>query len=168
MRPVLFVSLLGACASADPALPSVDTGPGYDVPCPTTASPTLELAHADDPWGIEGVELGCGIPPQGGAPYTRLQVRVSGSEALTDGAQIEVVAEDAETGELLGSTAVTAGFVCANVGDNADRWVTSEVHLRYDGFSVEGLVGREVELSASVTAGSTVITTHGWGTLTPL
>lgn len=168
MRSALFLLLSGACAVEAPGPPGDDTGASYDVPCPPTSEPTLELAHADDPWGIEGRELGCGIPPQGGAPYTRLQVRVTGSDRFAAAAEVEIVATDALTGEVLGAASRMAGFICANVGENADSWVTSEVHLRYDGFSVESLVGREVELSASVSAGSSVVTTHGWGTLAPL
>lgn len=166
MRPFLLL-LLTSCA-ADVSDRVDDTGVPPNSPCPPAVEATLDLAHADEPWGIEGAELGCGIPPQGGAPYTRVRVRVHGTRAVANGAEIDIVATDAATGELLGGANRTAGFVCANVGDNADHWVTSEVHLRYDGFSVDDLLGREVELSATVSAGTSTATAHGHGVLTPL
>lgn len=150
-----------------PATPTADTGPGYDVPCAVRGEPTLDVAHATEPWGLDEASIGCGIPPQGGAPYARFRLRV-GNLPLSDGAEVEVSVVDLDSGETLGGASLAMGFVCSNVGDDADHWVGSEVHARFDGFTVDELLGRHVQVVTSVTAGDTLVTTSGTGTLSPI
>jgi len=162
---VLLIAV--GCAGTDPStVPTADTGVTYDVPCAVRGEPTLDVAHAVDPWGLDDAEIGCGIPPQGGAPYARFRLRI-GDLALDDGATVTVTVTDLDTGEALGGTELVMGFVCSNVGDDADHWVGSEVHARFDGYSVEELLGRHVQVVASVATDDDLVTTSGTGTLAP-
>ena len=114
----------------------------------------LDVAPPRDAFGAleETAELWCGIPPQGGAPYTPLRLRVQGPLALFEGVNIALSATDAESGEELAYTALQARMTCANVGESAGFWVGSEVHMRYPGFALQDLGGRGAELRVSVTS----------------
>ncbi len=128
------------------------------VEVPPAITPPLHPCHADrsevdatfarGTFGeLEGGELWCGHPPQGGAPYSPLQIRLRGPEAWSEGMLLEMIAADPEDGSELAYTDLTAGLICANVGDNEGFWVSSEAHMRYDGWSLEELAGRSAELT---------------------
>jgi hypothetical protein len=149
-----------------PCVATADTGPGYDVPCAIDGPAYLDVAHALDGWGLDETEIGCGIPPQGGAPYARFRLRI-GDLDLSDGGTVQLRLTDRDSGEQLGGAELPMGFVCANVGDDADHWVGSEVHARFDGFTVEELLGRRVAVEATVVSDTESVTTSGTGTLAP-
>lgn len=165
-----LIALMGAACQGEtptPVVSTADTGPGYDVPCAVRGEPALDVAHATDPWGLDEAAIGCGIPPQGGAPYARFRLRIANLD-LSDGGEVAVTVTDLDTGEDLGGATLVTGFVCSNVGDDADHWVGSEVHARFDGYTVDELLGRRVQVVTSVTATDTVVTTSGTGTLGPI
>jgi len=164
--------LLGACAgdpadAPDSGTLTADTGATWDVPCAVRGEPELEVAHALDPWGLDEAAIGCGIPPQGGAPYARFRLRIANLD-LSDGGTVAVTLTDRDSGEALGAAELTMGFVCANVGDDADHWLGSEVHARFDGYQVDELIGRRVEVTASVEGDGQQVVATGTGTLSPM
>ena len=141
-----------------------DTG-GFDpdVPCAPSGPPRLDVGEGPEGWGIDGIEIETGIPPQGGAPYARFRVRVAHVD-LSDGAEVAVQLFDSEDA-WIGGAEVMARFVCANVGDNADHWVTPEVHVRFDGRTLEALDGVPVRIEASVTGEDASLEHAGSGQL---
>ena len=143
--------MLAAVAAAGCA-----TGPGPELPrpgaCGEGGPPRLEVAPPDGDYGdlVDGASLWCGNPPQGGAPYTPFRLRIAGPDALGDGVWVEMSAVDTADGTELAYTELTMGLTCANVGDNAGSWVGSEAHMRYFGFALEDLPGREAEVTIAV------------------
>ncbi len=132
-------------------------GPGLEIPPHTCASSVtaLDVAPPRGAYGElrEDPSLWCGIPPQGGAPYTPLRgIRVRGPEALAEGLVIEVTVADVEASEELSYMELAARMTCANVGDNEGYWVGSEVHVRYPGYSLDDLAERDAELTVRVTS----------------
>jgi len=114
--------------------------------------PVVELATRVVGYGEleDGEAIECGIPPQGGAPYSAFLVRAAGLNQGDLGLGIEVVAVDAETGEDLGIADYDQRMVCANAGSSAGYWVSSEVHLRYNGWALEDLGGRSANILVRV------------------
>lgn len=146
MRAALAAVLGAACASERPA----PEGPALE---PEVLS--LEIAPPGGEYGdlVDGSSLWCGIPPQGGAPYTPILLRLTGQDdALTEGIAVEAIAADAESGEPLLYTALALELLRSNVGDSAGSWVGSEVHLRYEGWSLQDLEGRSADLVVRVTS----------------
>ncbi|MEQ1569334.1 MAG: hypothetical protein ABMA64_27100 [Myxococcota bacterium] len=138
------VLLIGAagCAGAAPLDPGAPP------------EPWLELAPPGGAFGdlVDGSSLWCGIPPQGGAPYSPIGVRARGPDVLGEGVAIEAIGADPDSGEPLVYVALALAWVQANVGDAAGAWVGPEVHLRYDGQSLDDLAGRELFLVVRATA----------------
>ncbi len=128
---------------------------------------TIVPAGADD--FVDGDALPYGRPPQGGSPYSPYRVGVGGLEGLGDGASVRLEAYDLDEDLVLGDTTYELRLVCANVGDNAGRWVGSDLHQRFDGFELEDLDGRNARVTATVTdlSGNSVA---AWleGVLTPM
>jgi len=168
---IVAVLILAAACTDEPSSSSptgtVDTGPTYDIPCAVRGEPALDVAHATDPWGLDEAAIGCGIPPQGGAPYARFRTRTRNLD-LSDGGAVAFELVDLDTNEVIGGAALTMGFVCANVGDDADHWVGGEVHARFDGYTVEELLGRQVVVTATLEGDGQTVTAEGTGTLSPL
>jgi len=152
----VVLGLLGCEASTDGVSPH---------PC---AAPelALEVAPPDGDYGdlADGGELWAGIPPQGGAPYSPFRVRLEGPDALYDG--IDVRVRVAEGDVVVADDTIPMRLVCANVGENAGRWVGAEVHLIYTGWALDELPGRDVDVEVTV-AGSEglVVTERGTATL---
>lgn len=140
--PVGFL-LSGACAPP-PEVPEVG-------PCDARHA-ALEVAPPDGDYGdlVDGADLWCGDPPQGGAPYTPFRLRVAGPEALADGVYVEMTAVDAADGAELAYTDLTMGLTCANVGESAGTWVGGEAHMRYFGYALNDLPGRTAEVTVRV------------------
>jgi len=134
-----------------------------DVPCYPHGPPRLDVGEGAEGWGIDGIDIITGIPPQGGAPYARFRVRVANLE-LSDGAEVLVHLYDRDD-VLVGHVEVMSGFVCANVGDNADHWVTPEVHARFDGLELLELHEVPVRIEASVVGLEESVVASGEGTL---
>jgi len=167
VRALLAGSLLVACSGggAPPEDPTGDTGAvDTSVPCYPHGDPTLEVGEGGEGWGIDGVAIETGIPPQGGAPYARFRVRVANLD-LHEGADVRVDLFTAGSDMQLGTVAVAAGFVCANVGENADHWVTPEVHVRFDGADLLDLHEVPVDIEASVVGVEGSVARSGDGVL---
>lgn len=149
----LLPLLLAACPEA-PTLPP--------HPCHSDAT-AVDVTPAREPFGAmgDGTELWSGIPPQGGAPYTPLRTRVLGPEVLFDGMVLELVVEDDRTGEELSYSESQTRMTCANVGESAGYWVGSEIHLRYPGYSLEALEGRDATLTVRVTSLDDTVSIEG-------
>ncbi|MEM6926686.1 MAG: hypothetical protein AAF602_07155 [Myxococcota bacterium] len=134
---------------------------GCDPGDPISAHPCatdemgVEVAPPDGDYGdLEaGGAFWVGIPPQGGAPYTPFRVRISGPDAMFDGVDVEVRVTEGDA--LVAENVVPKGLTCANVGENAGRWVGSEVHLRYYGLELAELDGRDVEVEVTIVGGET-------------
>lgn len=96
-----------------------------------------------------GEPLNYGRPPQGGAPYLPIQLMLRGPVAegvprwLTE-------ASVAEGGVVLGSLAQSQAWLCSNTGPIEGWRYGGEVHLRFDGRSLEELEGVEVEVVIDV------------------
>jgi hypothetical protein len=146
-RACLLVGLLGACAPPAEERPV----PALDEEEEPVA--TLEVAPPGGGFGDlqDGAVVWCGIPPQGGAPYTPLMFRLWGPEVLGEGIVLDMWARDLD-GTELGYTSLTMGLVQANVGENAGAFVGAEAHLRYEGAGLEELAEREVILSLQASA----------------
>ncbi|MEN0061455.1 MAG: hypothetical protein AAGA48_04845 [Myxococcota bacterium] len=135
--------LVVACSDGEP--------PVSPHPCASDET-SLEVAPPDGEYGdlARGGAFAAGIPPQGGAPYSPLRLRVTGPGELFDGIDVDIAVF--EDGALLTETQLPMRLTCANVGDNAGRWVGAEVHLRYFGLELEELDGRDVTVEVTVTA----------------
>jgi hypothetical protein len=114
--------------------------------------PVVELATRSVGYGEleDGDAIECGIPPQGGAPYSAFLVRAAGLNQGELGFSVAIVAVDAETGVEIGSADYDQRMVCANAGSSAGYWVSSEVHLRYEGWALEALEGRSANIFVRV------------------
>lgn len=131
----MILALLLACGEA--AYPCAGTGdPGLDV---------VPAGLAFDGF-VDGEPLPYGNPPQGGAPYAPLRVRVAGLADLDLGVHLDVIATDADEGTALGGASLDTRLVCANVGDSAGMWTGADVHLRFPGWSLDDLEGRTAEV----------------------
>ena len=138
----LLLGFATAC-EAEPEPPALACAAG---------EPVVELATRAVGYGelADGESIECGIPPQGGAPYSAFLVRAAGLNQGDLGLGVELVAVDADTGEELGVADYDQRMVCANAGNSAGYWVSSELHLRYNGWALEELEGRTVELVTRV------------------
>ena len=133
-----------ACAGADPH---------EQTPCEELGSPGVELAPSDLEFGDfhDGDPLLYGTPPQGGAPYSPFKARASGMDGLDETTVVNLHAADLDDGTELGDISYDVRFVCANVGAAAGSWVGSDLHLRFQGWSLEDLAGRSAEVTMTVT-----------------
>lgn len=128
---------------------------GQPGPAPlacASGEPVLELATRDVAFGEleEGAVIECGIPPQGGAPYSAFLIRAAGIDQDDAGMRVELVAYDNVTGDELGVADYEQRMICANAGKSAGYWVSSEVHLRYNGWTLDELQGRTAEFVTRV------------------
>jgi hypothetical protein len=139
----MFLWLVLACAPEPVELP----------PCEESADPGLDVAPSDLDFGVfqDGDPLLYGTPPQGGAPFSPFHARASGLDSLDEGSKVTLRAMDSDDGSNLGSIDYDVRFVCANVGDAAGSWVGSDLHLRFEGWSLEDLAGRSAEVTMTVT-----------------
>jgi hypothetical protein len=128
--------------------------PIEQTPCEQEGHPGLQLAPSDLDFGDfeDGDPLMYGTPPQGGAPYSPFHARASGLDGLDETTVVNIRAVDLDDGEELGDISYDVRFVCANVGDAAGSWVGSDLHLRFEGWSLEDLKGRSTEVTMTVTA----------------
>ncbi len=112
----------------------------------------MEVVAAEAEFGAfsDGDPLLVAIPPQGGAPFTPLRVRIAGFARPTDGLSLEAVGVDAETGEAFGTLVLGQRFICANVGASAGAWVAPDLHFRYPGWDLPDLYGRSAAFEVSV------------------
>jgi hypothetical protein len=134
-------------------------------PCLPHDQPTLEIAQEEGaPFGLlDGDPIFYGHPPQGGAPYAPFRMRLSGLADLTEvGAAVLAVAVDTHTGETLGTAELNHRWICANVGDDAGFHVGADVHMRFYGWTLEELVGREADLQLLVEDGQGVTVDAGY------
>lgn len=156
---------LWACGAPEPH----DTGaepsePGCDAP-----PLRMQIAHLDSGFGepADGGAIGYGWPPQGGAPYAPFDVRFSGLG--THEALVEMRAVGVDDGVELGSAEYLQRFICANTGESEGWYVTSELHMRFFGFTLEELDGRVADMSVRVAGVDGEVAEVGFrGTLTPL
>ncbi|TNE86287.1 MAG: hypothetical protein EP330_21335 [Deltaproteobacteria bacterium] len=141
MRLLPVIALLAACE------------PPERAPCAVDSDPLLELTPSGVPFGtfVDGDEAYYGPPPQGGAPYSPVDLRVSGLEDMDKGVLIELSAVDVDSGEDLGSLSYPTRLVCANVGDSAGNWLANDVHHRFYGWELDELPGRLMALTVAVT-----------------
>ena len=139
----MILALVLACAQ----------DPIEQTPCEELGAPGLELAPSDLDFGDfeDGDPLLYGTPPQGGAPYSPFKARASGIEDLDQTSVVNLHAVDVDDGTELGDISYDVRFVCANVGDAAGSWVGSDLHLRFQGWSLEDLAGRSTEVTMTVT-----------------
>jgi hypothetical protein len=130
--------------------------PVEQTPCEEVGAPGLDLAPSDLDFGAfdDGDSLLYGTPPQGGAPYSPFKARASGIDGLDETTVVNLHAVDLDDGSELGDISYDVRFVCANVGDAAGSWVGSDLHLRFEGWSLEDLAGRSAEITMTVTAQS--------------
>lgn len=133
--------LLGACADG-----------GDPAPCDALGDAGLEVAPADVEFGAftPGDPLLYGNPPQGGAPFSPFHARVTGVPDLDEGATLNLHAVDPTDDALLGDTTYELRLVCANVGDSAGQWLGTDLHQRFDGWSLDDLAGRTMHLTLTV------------------
>lgn len=139
-------------------LAGCEAGGGY--PCAHEGEPGLDVVPSGLAFDAftDGDPLPYGDPPQGGAPYAPLRVRVSGLTDLDEGAHFDVIATDLDDDAALGEVSLDTRLVCANVGDSAGTWTGADLHLRFPGWSLDDLEGRsaEVRVSAADTSGDAV------------
>lgn len=114
--------------------------------------PALEVAPSDLDFGVfqPGDALDYGTPPQGGAPYSPYHLRTTGLQDPGEGVVVDLWAVDTDDGSDLGSVQYDVRLICANVGDSAGWWVGSDVHMRFEGWSLDDLEGRSAELGVEV------------------
>ncbi len=146
-RIVRFGTSLGALLGAGGCAVQPDR-----APCDTLGDPGLEIAPADVDFGDfqAGDPLLYGNPPQGGAPYSPFHARVTGVPDLDDGASITLHAVDPTDDALLGDTPYEVRLVCANVGDSAGQWLGTDLHQRFNGWTLDDLEGRTMDLTLTI------------------
>jgi hypothetical protein len=140
----MLLALLACAAVPDGG--GEDTAPPAAPDCFAEGDPRMEVALESG--GFEEVSEGMiapvSIPPQGGAPYTPWQVRVTGDGALNLGVRMVATAGD------LGDVVLDLTPICANVEPNDGWWMLTGVHVRYWDYTVEELVGRTVDVHFSL------------------
>jgi hypothetical protein len=129
--------LLAACAPEPPP------------PCAWSDAPALEVgrdvAVATLPPEGSTAPIDYGNPPQGGAPYAPLQVRLRAEiDELPFRGELHATVRDAVDGEEIGSAAQAQAFVCSNTGPHEGWLYGGELHLRFWDRSLEELSGRAV------------------------
>jgi hypothetical protein len=159
-----WLGVLGwACGGPTTDDGPVDTDVGADG-CEGAASGVqmgLDLAQG---LLLDGADVPYGQPPQGGAPYTPLEVRFHG--VLEPGTRVPItLTAVAPDGTPLGDITQTVGPLCANTGPHDGWWFGGEIHLRYWERTLEELEGREVEVTAEVVLDGGALTTAASGTL---
>ena len=158
---------MSRCLRFLPFLIGCSTGP-LDLPNACEAgAPVSHLAMGDGDYRHveDGADIECGIPPQGGAPYTPFQIRIAGLDQNKEGLTVSMESIDMETGELLGTSNYVQYFICSYAGENKGFYVTSEFHMRYPDRSLDDLDGREAEvvIEATNSDGESVIGSFiGW------
>jgi len=143
MRWAGLVWLVVGCGDA----PAVDTGPDSQGTCPILADPTCDVRQVDTV--EDGAAVMFGTPPQGGAPYAPFTLRFRGLDQAVDGLDIRMLATDEQTGEILGDSSYHQWLACANVGEHAGWLVGPEFHLRFAGWELDELDGRETLFEVS-------------------
>lgn len=134
--------LIALTACADPT----DTGDPPVGSCDAGNQPELQVSHYGT-YDALGDTVYCGIPPQGGAPYAPFGVRVRGlSPEDNGGMHVVITATDVATSEVVGESEFWERFLCSNVGESEGWWVAAEFHLRFYGYTLEELHGRQIDL----------------------
>ena len=147
-----LIVCLAACGPGGKDKKTTDTGTPTlgDCDLPKGADPVVEINH----YGTFA-ELGdiayCAIPPQGGAPYAPFGVRVKGLVPMdNNAAHTTITATDSATDEEVGLTDFWDAYLCANAGESAGYWIKNEFHLRFFGYTLEELHGRQVDIRFDV------------------
>ncbi len=157
LTTLLVFAVLAGCPAPD------DTG-DIEGPCPVTTTPFVEFAQRDALYGqqVDGDALAYGHPPQGGAPFAPFLVRAHGLGHSADGYRVTLDAVDTQTDEVLGQGEYPQLFVCANVGDNAGYRVAPELHMRFYGWELDDLEGRQATVTVTLDDGSGVVLQDGY------
>ena len=135
----MIAALLLACSGGDTAWVTPEPG------C-ADGEARLEMAPVGAPYGAtDGLEVGYGWPPQGGAPFAPFIVRLSGL-VVDDRVEMSVDVVDDATGEVIGYGSAPMGLVCANVGDDEGWYVSAELHALFWGIELDALDGRQVQV----------------------
>ncbi len=136
---------------------------GTEGLCPPSDPARVEMVPSDAGFGgfEDGDPIGVGTPPQGGAPYSPLLARFVGLSQPREGVELTVRGVDVDAEVALGEVDTWLRPICANVGASAGMWVTAEIHVRYFGWDLEELPGRDVllTLTASDVDGGELSTT---------
>ncbi len=159
MRLIAIIATLTPLLACDGA--EADPDPIDSGPCAPHEDPLMEVANGAHGYGQLGDEADIlyGFPPQGGAPYVGFDVRVHGLDQDDTGLFVEITATE-DDGTEMAYASFNQRFLCGNTGDNADWWVTSELHILFFGYSMEDLAEHPAafELRAENTAGDAVST----------
>lgn len=135
--PVSLVALVACACAGEPVVPlGCDDGPA-----------DLEIRVHDGEFGSDNAALPYGRPPQGGAAYTPIALRMRG---LVPELELEATVTD-EGGEPIGVADVRQRLICSNTGEQSGWYVGAEVHLRYLDQPYEALEGQQATLEVWLT-----------------
>lgn len=138
-----WVVALAACEAAAPEPCAWPDAPALEVGRDVAVA-TLPPEGSTDP-------IDYGNPPQGGAPYAPVQVRLHAAiDALPFRGELTATVRDAGDGEELGSAEQAQTFVCSNTGPHEGWLYGGELHLRFWGRTLDELAGRAVAIRVEV------------------
>lgn len=146
-----LLGLAGACTDGGPP----GDGPDPTDPCAHTGAAALELGQRLSTEGVatDGGDVGYGQPPQGGAPFTPYEIRLKadlGEAELPLRMNAWGEAHERGTGELLGDVEQPSAFFCSNTGVHEGWLYGGEVHVRFWGWALEDLEGKDVDITVGV------------------
>lgn len=138
-----------ACASsdADPDPHTDDTVP-REV-CAWAKDAELAARPYELPEGCPEGSLPVGTPPQGGAPFLPLRLRLH-ADLGEDVFRLDAAGQAMAGATVLGEEAVGVSALCANTGSDAGWYLLGELHLRFPGLEQADLDGVPLDVTAEV------------------
>jgi len=145
-RTVLVLSV-ASCTSGPPPL-DTDTQVPREA-CDWRGDPVLDVVPYALPDGCPADGLPVGTPPQGGAPYLPLRMRLH-ADLSDDVVRVQADGEARAAGQVVGEESVQVAALCANAGTDVGWYLLGELHLRFSGAEQATLEGLDLDVSLDV------------------
>lgn len=146
-RQVGLVFVVGCTAA--PTTDREETGEVPREACGWDEEPELAAVPYDLPDGCGPDGLPVGTPPQGGAPFLPLRLRLH-ADLGEDVLRIDAEGTATRGGDVLGEEQISVAALCANTGSDEGWFLLGELHLRFSGLDQDTLDGVPLEVGITV------------------
>lgn len=147
LAKMAWMSIGAGCIATDR---SIDTDSG--VPreaCAWEEAPELEAVPYVLPDGCAEGALPVGTPPQGGAPFLPLRMRLHANLG-EDVLRVDAEGQARSGGSVIGEEALSVSALCANAGTDVGWYLLGELHLRFPGAEQPTLDGVDLDVQVTV------------------